>query len=209
MRAVNRATTTRIRYAHEQDALLLARHGYRIQHVGDEFLFDRAAVEALEGSAYRRLRRELGKIERRPDLVIRPYEDSVQAACIGLLDDWARRLKARGIGANGYNYTKACLREAGTLPAGVLQGEVFEVGGEVAAFGFSGPITREVGCVFISINRTDLSGLTYLVRWRNVTRLPGVRLMNSSTDNGREGLNSIKQSFRPVGMHGIFSGRST
>ncbi len=61
MRDFNGNRAGRIIFMQEDDALRIAREGLEISHKWEEFIFDRAAVIAQEGSSFGSLRQELSR----------------------------------------------------------------------------------------------------------------------------------------------------
>jgi Phosphatidylglycerol lysyltransferase, C-terminal len=207
MRDFNGDRSGRIIWVQEGEALLVAREGFEIFFKEEEFIFDRAAVKALEGAGFRSLRQELSRAQK-PGLVeTRNYTAADRPACVALVETWRERLIANGMQADGYNHTVGCLATAERFPSSLLTGLVVEVNGEVRGFGFSGPLTRTMGCNFLCITDTSFRGLPHLLRYRLMDGFPDLIHFNDSTDSGRPGLRELKQRFRPVEMHGLFSAR--
>ena len=208
MATVNGDRTRTIEWVDETTALDVVRQGYAIRLRAAEFVYDQAAAAAAEGPAYKRLRRNLSTATRHPGLVMRPYAAEDLAPCLDLLRQWRARMMQRDIVPNGYRYTRRCLETALEFPQDRLRGEVAQVDGKVRGFAFGGPINRDWGSVFIVINDLGFSGLPYLLRHRLIGAFPDLRSFNDSTDNGRSGLQELKQAFRPVGMNAVYRGRA-
>jgi hypothetical protein len=207
MRDFNGNRSGRIIFVQEGDALRVAREGLEISHKWEEFIFDRAAVMAREGSGFKRLRQELSSALRQGLVETRPYTSADQAACLALVEGWRERLIANGMQVEGYGNTVACLRAAARFLPSLLDGLVVEVDGAVRGFAFAGPITSTMGCTFLCITDLGFQGLPYLLRHRLMAGFPDLIHFNDAHDAGRPGLRELKQRFRPVEMHGVFSAR--
>jgi hypothetical protein len=207
MRDFNGNRVGQIVWLQESDVVPIARAGFEVFFKEEEFIFDRAAVMALEGPGFRSLRQELSRAKKPGQVETRHYTAKDRAACIALVDDWWDRLVATGMKANGYSYTIACLEMADRFPPSLLNGLVVEVNGEVRGFAFSGSVTGTMGCNFLCITDNSFRGLPHLLRYHLMDEFPGLIHFNDSTDAGRPGLRELKQRFRPVEMHGLFGAR--
>jgi len=209
VRAISPASPVRIRHVEERDLAAVARAGFVLRDRDEEFIYDTAKITALEGSDFRRLRREIAKTSAHSGLSVRDYAPGDEDACLAVLDRWRERLKAADLPAEGYRLTANCLRHASGWPPDAIRGRVCDVNGEVRGFAFSGPISRSCGNMFICITDTDLRGLAYLMRYDQVTLWPTLAEFNSGGDAGRSGLSELKQSFRPVRMQRIYRATMT
>jgi hypothetical protein len=207
MQDFNGSRSGKIVWVQESDVIPVARAGFEIFFKEEEFIFDRAAVMALEGPGFRSLRQELSRAKKPGQVETRHYTPKDREACIALVDDWWDRLVATGMKANGYAYTIACLEMADRFPQSLLNGLVVEVNGEVRGFAFSGSVTGTMGCNFLCITDNAFRGLPHLLRYQLMDEFPGLIRFNDSTDAGRPGLRELKQRFRPVAMHGLFGAR--
>jgi len=199
----------RITFVEEGQVLQLAREGFALSLKWEEFIYDHKAVLALEGSGFKGLRQELSRALRVGQVETRPYTMADQSACIALTEAWRERLNSNAIkvGAS-YSYTLACLTAADRFPPSLLGGLVVEVDGEVRGFAFGGPITSTMGCYYIGITDPSIRGLAYLVSHRLMTAFPDLTYFNDSDDSGRPGLRAMKQQFRPVKMHALYSAKA-
>lgn len=208
MRDFNGDRPGRIVFVPERDALPVAREGLTISLKWDEYIYDRAAVMALDGAGFKKLRQELSGALRLGQVETRPYTRADRPACLALTEAWRERLSANGIKVgSSYSYTIACLTAADRFSPSLLKGLVAEVDGEVRGFAFGGPITSSVGCYYTGITDLSVRGLAYLVRYRLMAEFPDLRYFNDSTDSERPGLSQLKHRFRPVEMHAVFSAR--
>ncbi|MXQ12274.1 phosphatidylglycerol lysyltransferase domain-containing protein [Microvirga makkahensis] len=206
MRDFNGDRSGRIIRVQESDVISVAREGLKIALKEEEFIFDRAAVLALEGPIFKGLRQQLSCAIKSKLATTRPYTALDQPACRALVEAWRERLIASGTKATtSYNHTIACLAAADRFPPSLLTGLVGEVDGEVRGFAFSGPLTSTMGCNYLCITHTDFRGVPYLLRYRLMAGFPDLIYFNDSHDAGRPGLRHLKQRFRPVEMHAVFS----
>jgi hypothetical protein len=207
MRDFNGDRSGRIVFVQETDILRVAREGFEVFLKSEEFIFDRAAVMALEGAGFRSLRQELSRALRQGQVETRPYTRADQSACLALTEAWKARLTTNGMKATPYRYTLACLAAADLFPPSLLSGLVVEVDGEVRGFAFSGPITSTMGCNFLCVTDPGFRGMPHLLRYRLMAGFPDLLYFNDSTDSDRPGLRELKQRFRPVEMHNLGSAR--
>jgi hypothetical protein len=206
MRDFNGKRSGTIVFVQEAQALRIAREGFGISIKWEEFIYDRAAVVALEGPGFRKLRQEMSRALRRGIVETRPFTTADQPACLALAEAWRERLVANGmkIGA-AYSHVAACLTAAHRFPSSLLKGLVVGVDGEVRGFAFSGPITSTMGCNYLCITDLSLPGLALLLRYHLMAQFPDLIHFNDAHDAGRPELRALKQRFSPVEMHGIFS----
>jgi hypothetical protein len=206
MRDFNHDRASRIIRIQESEALPVAREGFEVSFHSDEYIYDRAAVAALEGNSFKRLRRNISQYANRT--VVRDYKKDDQRACMDLRKKWYDSLRSKGIKIGPYyRYTAKCLEDCNSFSSDILDGEVIEVDGTVRAFSFGGPINRLFGSIFITISDHDMPGLAYLQRYYLITNFPQLTYFNDFSDSGRPGLALMKRTFRPVEMHGLYSAR--
>jgi hypothetical protein len=206
MRDFNGDRSGRILFVQESEAPRIAREGLKISFKREEFILDRAAVMALEGPGFYRLRQELKSALKHGLVETRPYTAADQSTCLALVEAWRKRLIADGIKPAAYSMV-ACLAAAERFPPSLLKGLVVEVNGEVRGFAFSGPITPTMGCNYLRITDTSFRGLAYLLSYRLMAEFPDLIHFNDGSDSGRPGLRELKQRFRPVEMHALFRTR--
>jgi hypothetical protein len=206
MRDFNNDRSGRIVFVQESDALRIAREGFAISYRREEYIFNRAAVMALEGAGFSKLRKELSAALRQGLVETRPYTAADQPACLALTDAWRERLIANDMeSGTSYRFTIACLTAGDVFPPSLLKGLVVEVDGQVRGFAFSGRLTSTLGYNFIGISDVQFRGLAYLLTFRLMAEFPNLIHFNDGSDNGRPGLREVKQRFRPVETLGIFS----
>jgi hypothetical protein len=206
MRDFNGKRSGKIVFVQEAQALRIAREGFGISFKWEEFIFDRAAVMALEGSGFRKLRQEMSRALRQGIVETRSFTTADQPACLALAKAWRERLVANGMKIGvAYSHVAACLTVADPFPPSLLKGLVVEVDGEVRGFAFSGPITSTMGCNYLCITDLSLPGLALLLRYHLMAQFPDLIHFNDAHDAGRPELRNLKQRFSPVEMHGIFS----
>lgn len=206
MRAFNGGKGGRIVFVEEPEALKVARAGFEITFKEEQYIYDRSAVMALEGSRYSTLRRKLAAAAR-DNIKVRPYENTDQAACRALTENWRERLRATGINPTSYRHTIACLAKVGGFPSSLLQGYVAEIDGAPVGYAFGGQITSQTGALYITINETSAPAAAYLLRYHLMTSMSSVQKFNDSSDSKRSGLRDLKQRFRPTMMLNIYGAR--
>jgi hypothetical protein len=208
MRDFNHDRTSRILRIQETEALAVAREGFTIDFRMSEFIYDRASVIALEGSAFQRLRRSISQYAKTPGIIVRDYTEEDQQACMDILKKWYDHLASTGVKIGPYSkYTRECLKSFGKFPGELLSGQVIEINGVIGAFSFGGPINKDYGSVFITVSDHDWPGLAYLQRHCLMALFPELSYFNDFTDSGRPGLAQVKRSFRPIKMHGLYMAR--
>jgi hypothetical protein len=207
MRDFNHDRTSRIVQVQESEAPSVAQEGFEISFSFDEYIYDRAAVAALEGSSFSRLRRSISQYADQ-SVAVRDYKTDDQRVCMDLRKKWYDNLELKGVNMGPYyHYTAGCLEKFGDFPSDMIKGQVVEVAGSIRAFSFGGPINKLFGSAFITISDHDMPGLAYLQRYHLLTSMPQLTYFNDSYDTGRPGLAQVKRAFRPVEMHRIYSAR--
>ncbi|MGO4389496.1 phosphatidylglycerol lysyltransferase domain-containing protein [Microvirga sp. 2YAF29] len=206
MRDFNSKRSSKIVIVQEAQVLRIAREGFVISLRCEEFIYDRAAVMALEGSGFRKLRQEMARALRQGMVETRPFTPADQPACLALAEAWRQRLVANRMKIGvAYRHMAACLTVADPFPPSLLKGLVVKVDGEARGFAFSGPITSTMGCNYLCITDLSLPGLALLLRYHLMARFPDLIHFNDAHDAGRPELRNLKQRFSPVEMHGVFS----
>jgi Phosphatidylglycerol lysyltransferase, C-terminal len=207
MREFNGGPGGRIIFVPEADALSAARGGFEIGFKHEEYLFDRSAVMALEGSAFRTVRSQMSRAAKAGELRTRPYAPSDRDACVALTETWKARLAENGEQATSYRHTMACLADAEQFPATLQQGMVVEIDEVIRGFAFSGHLGGIMGANYICLTDTGVQGLPYLLRYQLMAGFPECAFFNDSTDSDRPGLRDLKLRFRPVEMLGVYTAR--
>jgi hypothetical protein len=204
MQYFNEGGPVRIMSLTGEEALIVARDNFAITFKEEEYIFDRSAVMALEGSGFRSLRQELSRAQKAGQVETRPYRIEDRDAGVAMVNDWKERLTAAGFEVGGYNAALACLAEAGRFQHPLLSGLVVEIDGVMRGFAFSGTLSGKMGCNFICITDTRYRGLPHLLRYRLMELFPDIPFFNDSTDSGRQGLRELKQRFRPIEMQALY-----
>lgn len=194
----NRRSRVRMRYVERSDMPAVARAGFRIHAREEESIIDGDRLRAVEGSDFRRIRREISKVSSQPGLRCRDYEPGHERGCLAVLDRWRDRLTKAGLPAEGDRLTRTCLKEATNWPKEAILGRVCEIGGVIRGFTFAGPISSDCGNLFVGISDTDIRGVAYLIRQDQIVQWSGLRHFNHGGDAGRSGLRALKDAFRPV-----------
>jgi hypothetical protein len=205
MRDFNGGRPSRIVYVQQDEALRVAREGFAITLKSEDFIYDRAAVVAMEGARFAKLRQELSRALRQGQVETRPYTPADRPACLALTDAWRERLVARGmkVGA-AYDVTTACLTNSHRFQPPLLTGMVLEVDGKLCGFGFSGQLTSSMGCNYACITDLAYPGLTLILRQRVMGTFPHLVHFNDADDAKRPELRASKQRFNPVELYGLF-----
>ncbi|MFS4438919.1 phosphatidylglycerol lysyltransferase domain-containing protein [Paracoccaceae bacterium GXU_MW_L88] len=209
VRDTNRRSTVRVRYVEEAQMPDLARAGFRIHAREREFYYDCAQVVPLDGSQFKKLRKEINKAANLPGFVARDYTAEDEAGCMEVLDRWRSRLKEAGLPAEGYRLTANCLAEAPDWPQDLIKGRVAEIDGTIHGFSFAGPISPDCGNLMIGISDTEFRGLSYFLRHDQMAEWTSLPAFNDGHDAGRGGLSDLKRSFRPPRMVQIFRAQLT
>jgi len=183
----------------------LEKSGYQLAMRESEYIYSGDLVRRAEGKPFESLRRNLRHVHNLPGLVVREYRSEDREACLKLLAKWRAHLtESRDIQVYGYEYTKACLRNAFSFGPGALEGEIIAIDDQIRGFAFGGPITSRTGSLFIAIADHQFPGLGYLLRTRLMQKLPQLEQFNDSSDTGREGLAYVKSRFRPIAMNKVY-----
>lgn len=204
MQEFNKGRPSRIDWVQEEEVALMADHGFSLSLREQEFIYDRAAVVALQGPEFARVRRYLSSVKKYGDLVVRRFTQADEDGCMTLYRKFRGQLQSKGVEPKGFSAMVNCLKGATGLPLTRLQGQVFEAGGAIRAYSFGGPINSDYGCAFLTVADHDFPGLAYALRHQMMMSWPNLTYFNDSTDNNRPGLREMKQRFRPVEMHNIF-----
>lgn len=205
MQDFNGSRSGRIAFVPEEQALQVMREGFSIQLKSEDFIYDRAAVVALEGARFAKLRQELSRALRQGHVETRPYTPADRPACLALTEAWRERLVARSmkVGA-AYGVTTASLTSAHRFPSSLLAGMVLEIDGKICGFAFSGQLTSSMGCNYACVTDLAYPGLTHVLRHRLMGSFPDLLYFNDADDAKRPELRASKQRLNPVEMHGVF-----
>ena len=175
---------------------------WRFQPYEREYVYSRSDVLAMNGHAFRMLRKRVNRCEREilPD--IRPFTSDDVAGCVDLLGRWQDAREDDCAPVFDYGYTRAAIESAGLTDSvgrtDGLIGLVAEVDGKIAAFAFGGAMTDTVGNFFLLKNDPALVGLAETMRVELIRALEGCTLINDAGDLDRPGLAQHKNMFRPV-----------
>ena len=198
---------TRLLWADLPAAALLAdKPGWRVTPYEREYLYDRDAVLAMSGGAFRTLRKRVNRCEREAFPLVRDYTAAVsdgrtdRDACADLLREWQDVREPVVEPVFDFGYTMAALDVATEIGPPHLTGIVVEVDARVRAFAFGGVLRDDVACFFILKSDPTIHGLAEFARVGLMRRLDGCRYVNDAGDLGHEGLARHKSAFRPVGF---------
>jgi hypothetical protein len=201
----NGARFCRILWADEQLKTPLESEGFRTRPIEQEYVYDTEQVRSLSGKNFHRLRRNLNRVKKIPNLELRGYRPTDEEPCRELLRRWRRFLRdEKDVEVSGYYYSERCLDHALSFQGDILRGEVITVDNRVCGFAFAGRISASYGSLFLAISDHDVAGLGYLQRFSLIVNSQGIPYFNDSSDTGRAGLAEVKKSFNPVEIHNLY-----
>ncbi len=189
-----------------KDVDAVAAAGIRVRPRKSQYVFSPSAYTDLSGKNLYTIRRNVASVERLPDVQVMPYSAAHRDACLALLEQWKKAHRATHGTLGGTSTSRAAIELAGTLPEAVLRGEVILVDGRLAAFAFGGEIRPGLACSFERKCDSAVRGLGYFQLRSFLLRLRDFERVNDGSDAGRAGLRQLKDSFRPVEMHGEYRG---
>jgi len=161
----------------------------------------------LAGKKYYTVRRNVSRVERLPDVEVRPFIPDDKKACRDLLYAWKKIHRDTHGTAGGVGISRRGLDMLGQLPDDTLRGQVILVDGKLSAFAFAGEIRPGLGCSFERKCDTSLRGMSYFQLRSLLLSLQEYPRVNDGSDTGRTGLRQLKDSFRPIEMHVEFRAR--
>jgi hypothetical protein len=189
-----------------KDVDAVAAAGIRVRPRKSQYLFAPRAYTDLKGKSFYTIRRNVALIERLSGVEVVPYSVVHRDACFALLERWKKAHREQHGTQGGVGTSRAAIELAGTLPADVLRGEVIFIDGRLVAFAFGGQIRPGLACFFERKCDSEIRGLSYFQLRSFLLRLREFELVNDGSDAGRPGLRQLKDSFRPVAMHGEYRG---
>lgn len=165
----------------------------------DEFMFDPSIYNTLQGTKFRYVRKAVNLNQKRDDLVIVPYDNSLKKGCLELLEDWEQTQGKKYANLGDSTYTRNCLEIADQFNTEELFGIVILIDNVVKAFGFAGKVREGIGSAFIGKYDHNIEGLHPYLRYMLLQNMQKYGLVNDSHAIG-EGMNFNKRMFRPVQM---------
>jgi len=205
LRQFNSDSICKILWIEEAQYSDLIQSGYSLRFVEEEFIYDTKLVEASAGKQFVRLRKQINYLVKLPNIEIRGYQSIDEDECIRLLDSWRNSLEnEKGIKIGGYNYAKSILKSAAEFDEEILKSQVIVIDGHIRAFTFGGKITSTFGSLSIGVSDHSIESLGYLQRKEFMKANQHIPFFNDSSDVGREGLNFVKNAFRPVAKNKLY-----
>lgn len=181
--------------------------GLRARVIEQEYVYDTEQVRSLSGKDFHRLRRNLNRVKKIPNLQLREFRQGDEEPCRELLRRWRRALRdEKDVKVTGYYYSERCVDHALAFQGDILKGEVITVDDRVCGFAFGGRISASYGSLFLAVSDHDVAGLGYLQRFSLMVNSQDIPYFNDSSDTGRTGLAEVKKSFNPVEMHTLYRG---
>jgi hypothetical protein len=180
--------------------------GLKLQKRRQQFLFSPSDYQDLSGTKLRTVRRNIASVNDQLDVEVRPFQTSDSEACHELLKTWVEVHRDRQETSGGLGYARRMIELAGKLPEKALMGHVALIDGKIVGYSFGGSIHSGLACYYDTKCDPNIKGLTYFMRRNFLLEMSEYPLVNDGSDGGREGLNQIKQSFRPVAMHQEYRG---
>ena len=189
----------------EQDVAQLSglRH-LRIEKRREQYIYCPHSFRDISGNRFRTLRRNVTAVERRQDVEVVPFASEYVPGCLKLLRRWSWRHSPEHNTAGGVGTAARVLELAGSLPGPDLRGELVFVGGGLSAFSFGGEIRPGLGCYVEAKSDFDIPGLSYFQRRHFLCGLDQFEFVNDSSNAARAGLKQLKDSMRPITMHGEY-----
>jgi hypothetical protein len=204
----NRSSSCEIVWVEEPQRPVIESLGYRTQLRESEYLYDAQQVRSMDGPPFARLRRNVGKARRIPDLSMRDYQAHDEAACLALLRGWRDALRdGKGVDVKSHTYMSRCVRNAFAFEGDLLRGTVALLGERMVGFCFGGRMGPTLGNLFVCVTDHELPLLGYLLRQDFVARSVGIERFNDGSDAGREGVALVKRAFHPVAMLALYRAR--
>lgn len=204
----NRSSSCEIVWLEEAQRPVIESMGFHTEFRESEYLYDSQQVRSLDGPPFARLRRNISKARRIPDVNLRDYQPQDEAACLALLRDWRDALRdSKGVDVKSHTYMSRCVRNAFAIDSDMLRGTVALVGGRVVGFCFGGRMRHALGNLYVCITDHELPLLGYLLRQDFVACSEGMERFNDGSDAGREGVALVKRAFNPVAMLPLYRAR--
>jgi hypothetical protein len=197
----NEDTTARILRVDRKDAKAVASVGFKLRKRRAQFLFSPSNYADLSGSNLRTVRRNVAAISELSNVEIRRYQKDDADACQELLSGWIESHRDTQSTTGGQGYAQRMIQLVGKLPDEVLTGQVVLIDGKLVGYSFGGAIHSGLACYYDTKCNQNIKGLTYYMRRSFLLEMKQYPLVNDGSDVGREGLNQIKQSFRPVSIN--------
>lgn len=206
VRDFNRSKKAEIYWVDEENIGLLSGLGVSVNALPmpfRQYLYDPKIYRDLSGGKMRELRHNQRKIKALGDLEVRKFQLSDAAACIGLLDDWAKWQENKYETIAYRRYTVNCIEHGLEFDDRDLLGRVVVLDGRIRAFGFAGEIRSGLANLFIVYADHAINGLNKFLTHQMMLQLSEHDLVNSAIAD-TPGLMYAKESLFPVYRHGVF-----
>jgi hypothetical protein len=181
--------------------------GYTLTAKDPDYLYRTADLIHLKGNPYKSQRAAYNRFVRAHHVRLSPYRIIDRDACYALFHRWALQKEAIPLSGSGPNehVARLMLRDAAGAHRVALQdyrelglsGRVVWVNGNLKAYTFGYPRSREVFCVLLEVADRSIYGLAqYLFRefCREFHQYPFVNTMD---DSGLPGLARAKRAYHP------------
>jgi hypothetical protein len=202
----NSDQTARILRSDQKDIDIVSSLGFKLQKRRQQFLFSPSDYRDLNGTKLKTVRRNIATINDLSGVEVRRFQTSDRDACHKLLNTWVDTHRDRQETSGELGYAHRMIKLAGKLPEKVLMGHVALIDGKLVGYSFGGSIHSGLACYYDTKCDPTIKGLTYFMRRNFLLEMSDYPLVNDGSDGGRESLNQIKQSFRPVAMHQEYRG---
>lgn len=169
-----------------------------------EYIYDRSRVLALDGAEFSVLRDTLDNVRGQHDLTCRPYVPTDLAECLPLVDRWYWNLAGDNTPRGGKLFPRIALESYADFDRTILRGEVLVRQGKIVALTLGGPLSGQVGSIFVAVTEETIPGLDYLQRYRFMENNPDLLYFNDSGDLGRADWSKLKDAFAPVERRSLY-----
>jgi ribosome biogenesis GTPase / thiamine phosphate phosphatase len=198
LRRVNASGRAKVMWVDEEDARALrSLRSVRLRTKNDEYWYRPAALLALEGPRFARLRRELRHLHQQHAVTARPYRIEDLDACLAVLRRWNETQGPRYPAVLDAAYAETALRRFEEFSWEDLTGVVAEVDGAVRGFAFGGRLSARLAHAFLlkaDLEVPNLSAYTFLELLRTMSDYDWI---NTGGDLRQTGLARWKQRLRP------------
>lgn len=203
----NRDASARVLHIDEKDIDSVSAANIQVREHKSQFIFDPKIYGTLAGKQLYTVRRNVSRVEKLPELEVKPYSIEHAEACHNLLEKWKTAHRAVHGTMGGVGTSRRAIELTKILPVDVLNGEVVFIDGQIASFAFGGSIRPGLACSLERKCNTGIRGLSYFQFRSFLNKNQDFELLNDGSDTGRDGLRQLKDSFRPVTMHKEYRGR--
>jgi hypothetical protein len=176
--------------------------GYEAVEKSGDYLYERSALAALRGDAYKSKRASCNLFAKSYKSEYLVYKHAHRQECIDLYNAWAggRRATTQDSLYSGMLEDQAaCLGAALKDPAKLgLTGRVVKVAGKIRAFTFGCELNPETYCVLYEIADLSFKGIAQYIFRKVCEEMNKYKYINAMDDSGLKRLESVKSSYRPA-----------